>query len=134
MSARTFFSSSALHRINCMMSGWSMFMTTILAARRVEPPDAIIPATESAPRMNATGPDERPPADNGSPDERKGERLTPEPEPPLKITPSVLIQSKIESMLSSTARRKHALHWGLSETPTLNHTGELNAARWWSRI
>src|SRR3989344_5956394 len=109
-------------------------MTTILAARRVDPPDAIMPATASAPRINATGPDDLPPADSVSPDDRRGERLTPAPEPRLKIRPSVLIHSRMDSMLSSTARIKHALHCGFSSTPTLNHTGELKAAFWCRRI
>ena len=38
------------------MSGWSTSSTTILAARRVLPPDLIVPAQESAPRMKETGP------------------------------------------------------------------------------
>src|SRR3989344_6592735 len=81
-------------------------MTTILAARRVDPPDAIMPATASAPRINATGPDDLPPADSVSPDDRRGERLTPAPEPRLKIRPSVLIHSRMDSILSSTAKMK----------------------------
>ena len=36
--------------------------------------------------------------------------------------------------MSSTESMKHALHCGLSSNPTLNHTGELNAAIWWSRM
>ena len=32
-------------------------------------------------------------------------------------------------MESSTERMKHAEHWGVSSTPTLNHTGLLNVAR-----
>jgi hypothetical protein len=35
--------------------------TTIFAARRVAPPDLMVPADASAPRMNDTGPDENPP-------------------------------------------------------------------------
>ena len=38
------------------MSGWSTSRTTIFAARRVLPPDLIVPADASAPRMNDTGP------------------------------------------------------------------------------
>jgi hypothetical protein len=34
-----------------------MSRTTILAARRVLPPDLIVPAEASAPRMKLTGPD-----------------------------------------------------------------------------
>jgi hypothetical protein len=57
----------------------------------------------------------------------------PDPEPPLKIVPSSTYQLRIEDMWSSTARMKHAEHcWGVSTTPTLNQTGELNAARWFT--
>ncbi len=55
-SASAFFSSSALHQMKCSMSGWSTSRTTIFAARRVLPPDLIVPAQESAPRMKLTGP------------------------------------------------------------------------------
>src|SRR5215218_9376646 len=54
---RAFSSSRALHQMNSSMSGWSTSSTTILAARRVLPPDLIVPADASAPRMNETGPD-----------------------------------------------------------------------------
>jgi hypothetical protein len=39
----------------------SMSSTTILAARRVLPPDLMVPAQESAPRMKETGPEAVPP-------------------------------------------------------------------------
>ena len=100
---------------------------TILAARLVAPPDLIIPATASAPRMKETGPEDLPPVVIDSLLERKGERLMPEPEPPLKIIPSVLIQSKMEGIVSSTDRMKQAEHCGCSTMPTLNHTGLLKA-------
>ena len=66
-------------------------------------------------------------------EERSFDRLMPDPEPPRKTSPSLRIQSRIDSMLSSTDRMKHALHCGCSSKPTLNHTGELNATIWWSR-
>src|SRR5688500_8053037 len=50
-------SSLALHQMNSSMSGWSTSSTTIFAARRVLPPDLIVPADASAPRMKLTGPD-----------------------------------------------------------------------------
>ena len=50
------------------------------------------------------------------------------------MTPSRRIQSRIESILSSIERMKHALHCGFSSKPTLNQTGELNAAYWLTRI
>src|SRR5215211_1193384 len=81
-STRAFSSSRALHQMNSSMSGWSTSSTTIFAARRVLPPDLIVPAEASAPRMNETGPEAWPPFDNCSFEERSFERLTPEPEPP----------------------------------------------------
>src|ERR671919_1222412 len=107
---------------------------TIFAARRVLPPDLIVPAHASAPRMNETGPEAVPPFVSGSIDPRMFDRLIPDPEPPRKIIPSLVFQSRIDSMLSSTLRMKHAEHWGRSSKPTLNQTGELKAAFWLSRI
>jgi hypothetical protein len=40
----------------------------------------------------------------------------------------------MESIESSTERMKHAEHCGDSSNPTLNQTGELNAASWLSRM
>src|SRR6201990_1597139 len=105
-----------------------MSRTTIFAARRVPPPDWIEPAHASAPRMNDTGPLAVPPLDSGSIEPRMFERLMPEPEPPRKMLPSLVFQSRIESMLSSTLRMKQAEHCGRSSKPTLNQTGELKAA------
>src|SRR3712207_2938571 len=126
-------SSLALHQMKSRMSGWSTSRTTIFAARRVLPPDLIVPAHESAPRMNETGPEAVPPLLSGSIDPRILERLMPEPEPPRKILPSLVFQPRIESMLSSTERMKQAEHCGCSSKPTLNQTGLLNAAIWCSR-
>src|SRR5881392_2080398 len=83
-----------------------MSRTTILAARRVAPPDLIVPADASAPRMKLTGPEAVPPEDSNSLEERIRERFKPAPEPPLKIRPSSRYQFKIESMVSSTAKMK----------------------------
>src|SRR4051812_6812860 len=130
--ASAFSSSLALHQMNSRMSGWSTSSTTIFAARRVLPPDLIVPAHESAPRMNDTGPLAVPPLVSGSIEPRIFDRLIPEPEPPRKMLPSLVFQSRIDSMLSSTLRMKQAEHCGASSKPTLNHTGELNAAIWWS--
>ena len=128
-SARAFCSSRALHQMKSLTSGWSTSRITILAARRVLPPDLIVPADASAPRMKLTGPLAVPPPASDSLLERILLRLIPEPEPPLKIVPSSTYQLRIELIVSSTARMKHALHCcGVSGTPTLNHTGELNAA------
>ena len=107
-SARILSSSRALVSTNSSMSGWSTSRTTILAARRVAPPDLMVPADASAPRMNDTGPDAVPPEDSSSFDERMRDRFRPAPEPPLKMKPSSLYQFRIESIESSTERMKHA--------------------------
>src|SRR4051794_16650948 len=133
-SAAALSSSLALHQMKSRMSGWSMSSTTILAARRVLPPDLIVPAHASAPRMKETGPEAVPPLDSGSMEPRMLERLMPEPEPPRKILPSLVFQSRIDSIVSCTLRMKQAEHCGCSSKPTLNQTGELNAASWLSRM
>src|SRR3990172_6870820 len=117
-----------------MTSGWSALRMTISAARRVVPPDLIEPAMASAPRMKETGPEAMPPPERYSREERMVERLIPEPEPPLKIMPSVRHQSRMDSMSSSTERMKQAEHWGFSRTPTLNQTGLLKQASWLMRM
>src|SRR3954454_8540971 len=130
--ARILFSSLALVSMNSSTSGWSTSRMTIFAARRVAPPDLIVPALASAPRMKLTGPDAVPPLDSSSFDDRMRERLRPAPEPPLKMKPSSLYQFRIESIESSTARMKHAdTCWG-EAVPTLNQTGELNEKYWWT--
>src|SRR3954469_20954873 len=133
-SAPAFSSSRALHQMKCSMSGWSTSSTTILAARRVLPPDLIVPAHASAPRMNDTGPLARPPLRRCSIDPRMFDRLMPDPDPPRKMFPSLVFHARIDSMLSSTERMKQAEHCGCSSNPTLNQTGELNAAIWLSRM
>src|SRR5205809_5897883 len=110
-----------------------MLNTTISAARRVIPPDLITPAEASAAFINETGPDAVPPPANCTFEERIFDRLTPAPEPPLKMTPSLRYQSRIESMVSSTERMKQAEHCGFGSTPMLNHTGLLKEAFWWRR-
>src|SRR3954462_3564989 len=133
-SARILSSSRALVSMNSSMSGWSMSRTTIFAARRVAPPDLMVPAEASAPRMKLTGPDAVPPEESSSREERMRERLTPAPEPPLKIRPSSLYQSRIESIESSTDRMKQALTCCGEAVPTLNQTGELKLNTWCSSI
>src|ERR1700735_3526749 len=128
-----FSSSRALAAMNSAMSGWSTSSTTILAARLVAPPDLMVPAEASAPRMKDTGPLAVPPEDSSSLLERILERLTPEPEPPLKIRPSSRYHSRIESIVSSTARMKQALTCCGDVVPTLNQTGELKLKIWWMR-
>src|ERR687895_1090325 len=105
-SAAAFSSSCALHQMKSRMSGWLTSSTTILAARRVLPPDLIVPAQASAPRMNDTGPDAVPPLLSGSIEPRMFDRLMPEPEPPRKMFPSLVFQARIDSIVSSTLRMK----------------------------
>src|SRR3954462_15158985 len=133
-SARILFSSRALVSMNSSTSGWSTSRITILAARRVGPPDLMVQADASAPRMKLTGPDAVPPLLSSSFEARMRDRLTPDPEPPLKISPSSLYQSRIESIESSTARMKQALTCCGDAVPTLNHTGELKLNTWCSSI
>src|SRR5680860_830781 len=128
--ARALTSSRCLHQMNSSMSGWSTSRITILAARRVFPPDLMVPAEASAPRMKLTGPEAVPPPFRCSTEERMRDRLTPEPDPPLKIVPSSTYQLRMELIRSSTERMKQAEHCGVSSVPQLNHTGELKAARW----
>src|SRR5690242_17394708 len=129
-SARILSSSRALVSMNSSMSGWSTSSTTILAARRVAPPDLMVPAEASAPRMKLTGPEAVPPLLRSSLEERMRERLRPAPEPPLKIIPSSRYQLRIESISSSTARMKQALTCCGALVPTLNQTGELKLKYW----
>src|SRR3954471_13598475 len=131
-SARILSSSRALVCTNSSMSGWSTSRTTILAARRVAPPDLMVPAEASAPRMKETGPLAVPPLESSSLEERMRERFRPAPEPPLKMNPSSLYQFRIESIESSTERMKQAETCCGDWVPTLNQTGELNEKYWWT--
>src|SRR6185295_12049173 len=126
-STQAFFSSLALELMNSMMSGCPTFRITILAARRVLPPDLMTPAKASKPFMKETGPEAVPPPLSSSLDERMGDRLVPVPEPYLNSMPSVLANPRIDSIESSTELMKHAEHCGWASTPTLNQTGELKA-------
>src|SRR3954463_1075939 len=129
MSAQALRSSFSLQRMKSSMSGWSMSRITILAARRVLPPDLMTPANASKPFMKETGPEAVPPPASSSRAERSDERLEPVPEPYLKSIPSVLARVRMDSMESSTELMKQAEHCGCSSTPTLNQTGELKDAR-----
>src|SRR5215204_6030166 len=114
--------------MNSTMSGCSALRITILAARRVLPPDLMTPANASKPFMKDTGPDAVPPPASNSLDERIDDRLLPVPDPYLKSMPSVLASVRIDSIVSSTELMKHAEHCGAFSKPQLNHTGLLNAA------
>src|SRR5215467_3886667 len=148
-------SSFCLHSMKSTISGWSTLRMTILAARRVLPPDLITPAKASNPFMKLRGPLAVPPPESVSVDPRKVERLVPVPDPHLKSMPSVFARVRIESSESFTELMKQAEHWGLRypvtpnstccfsrfqcqfwpselgsmrSQPTLNQTGELKAA------
>src|SRR5256886_12275528 len=114
-STRTFSSSRALVWMNSATSGWSTSRTTILAARRVAPPDLIVPAEASAPRMKETGPPAVPPPDSHSLLDPMRARVTAAPDPSLTIMPPSLYHSRIESIVSSTARMKQLCTLTLSE-------------------
>ena len=101
---------------------------TIFAARRVFPPDLMTPANASKPFMNDTGPEAVPPPASSSRDDLMLERLEPVPDPYLKSIPSVFASVRIDSIVSWTELMKQAEHCGYFSKPTLNHTGELNAA------
>src|SRR5579859_6121779 len=143
--------------MNSSMSGWSTLRITILAARRVLPPDLITPAKASNPRMKLSGPLAVPPPLRVSLEDRSGERLVPVPDPHLKSMPSVFARVRMESSESCTELMKQAEHCGfvypvtpnstrpsvafqcqfwpselgsMRSHPTLNHTGELKAAYW----
>src|ERR1700747_349844 len=104
-----------------------MLRMTILAARRGFSALFVTPAKASKPFMKLTGPEAMPPPESDSLLPRSEEKLVPVPEPHLKSMPSVLARFMIESMLSWTELMKQAEHCGFACTPTLNHTGELNA-------
>src|SRR3982074_638779 len=134
MRAHALRSSSALQVMKSTMSGWSALRMTILAARRVVPPDLMEPAKESYPFMKETGPEAVPPPDSCSLDERSTERLVPVPLPNLNSMPSVLTSSRIDSIESCTALMKQAeACCERPGTPRLNHTGLLKEACWVTR-
>src|SRR6188472_1327325 len=112
--------------MNSTMSGCSALRITILAARRVLPPDLMTPAKASKPFMNDTGPDAVPPPASTSLDDRIEDRFDPVPDPNLKSMPSVLASVRIDSIVSCTELMKHAEHWGAFSKPQLNQTGLLN--------
>src|SRR5216684_4205213 len=106
-------SSFDLHSMKSTMSGWSMLRMTILAARRVLPPDLMTPAKASKPFMKLRGPLAVPPPLRPSVDERSDERFVPVPDPHLKSIPSVLARVRMESSESFTELMKQAEHCGV---------------------
>src|SRR5258708_5320822 len=112
MSAQAFFSSLSLQLMNSTTSGCLASRMTILAARRVLPPDLMTPANASKPFMKETGREAEPPPLSSSLDERMVDGLVPVPEPYLKSMPSVLARPRIDSIVSSTELMKQAEHCG----------------------
>src|ERR1700689_3498679 len=106
-------SSFCLHPMNPKIAGWSTLRKTILAARRVLPPDLMTPAKASKPFMKLSGPLAVPPPLRPSVDERRVERLVPVPDPHLKSMPSVLARVRMLSSESFTELMKQAEHCGL---------------------
>src|ERR1700733_4791017 len=112
MRCQAFCSSLTLHWMKSLISGWSTLRMTILAARRVLPPDLMTPAKASKPRMKESGPEAVPPPERVSMEPRIELRFEPAPEPHLKSMPSVLARVRIESSESPTELMKHAEHGG----------------------
>ena len=83
-SAATFISSDVFQSMKASISGWSISTITILAARRVVPPDLMAPAEVSPTFKKLINPDEAPPPERGSPAPRNPEKLDPVPDPYLK--------------------------------------------------
>ena len=86
----------------------SAFRIAILAARRVLPPDLIVPADASAPAHERDRPARRAAAVHPLLRGAERRQVDARARPPLKIVPSSTYQLRIEDMWSSTARMKQA--------------------------
>src|SRR5437763_1071800 len=93
--AATFSSSRTFQLTNISMSGWSRSRQTILAARRVVPPDLIAPAARSPILRNDISPDDFPPPLSGSFSPRRREKFEPVPDPYLNNLASLVHRSMI---------------------------------------
>ncbi len=80
---------------------------TILAARRVVPPDLMAPAARSPILRNDIRPEDLPPPDSGSFSPRRLEKLVPLPEPYLKMRASRVQRS----MMPPSLTRSSATDW-----------------------
>src|ERR1700761_6407550 len=90
---------------------------TILAARRVVPPDLIAPAARSPILRNDIRPDERPPPESFSFSPRNDEKFVPVPEPYLNRRASRVQRSMMPPSFtrsSATDWMKHACGCGCS--------------------
>src|ERR1700687_696123 len=85
----TFCSSFVFQLMYSSISGWSRSSVTILAARRVVPPDLMAPAARSPILRKDMRPDDFPPPESGSPDPRMSEKVEPGPGPDLKMRGSL---------------------------------------------
>ena len=102
-SAATFCSSTTFQETKSSMSGWSTSTMTILAARRVVPPDLMAPAARSPILRKLIRPDDLPPPESGSPSPRRLEKLVPVPEPYLKSRASRTQRSMIPPSLTRSS-------------------------------
>ena len=105
--AATFCSSATFQSMNSSMSGWSTSTITILAARRVVPPDLIAPAARSPILRKDIRPEDLPPPERNSFSPRMREKLEPVPEPYLKIRASRVQRS----MMPPSLTRSSATDW-----------------------
>src|SRR5260221_5933500 len=90
---------------------------TILAARRVVPPDLMAPAARSPILRKLIRPDDLPPPESFSFSPRSEEKFVPVPEPYLKSRASRVHRSMIPPSLtrsSATDWMKQACGWGCS--------------------
>ena len=106
-SAATFCSSLTFQLTKPSMSGWSTSTITILAARRVVPPDLIAPAARSPILRKLIRPLDLPPPDRGSHSPRRVEKLVPVPEPYLNSRAS----RTHRSMMPPSFTRSSAIDW-----------------------
>src|SRR5499433_4374947 len=84
-----------------------MSTTTILAARRVVPPDLMAPAARSPILRKLISPDDLPPPESRSPSPRRREKLLPVPEPYLNRRAS----RTQRSMMPPSLTRSSAIDW-----------------------
>ena len=157
MSAQALASSFDLHSMKSTMSGWSMLRMTILAARRVLPPDLMTPAKASKPFMKLSGPLAVPPPERFSLLPRMGGEVGAGAGSPLEEHALGLGEGEdgVHRVLNGVDEAGGALGMGVSgapkttacvcwskcqvpasdlgsrrSQPTLNQTGELKAMIW----
>ena len=128
---RIFSSSRALVSTNSSTSGWSTSSTTIFAARRVAPPDLIVPADASAPRMND---------DRAAGRAARGQQLLARPDPGQVHAGTGAALEDQAFLAVPVENRVHRVVDGKDEAganllrramvPTLNQTGELKLNIW----